>query len=685
MQKRKLAAIMFTDIQGYTAVMQQSEDKALQFRSKHREVFDRETLRHNGEILQYYGDGTLSVFDSAVDAVKCGVAIQQAMLEAPAVPVRIGIHSGDIIFSDDDIIGDGVNVASRIESLAVVGSVLISDKVYDEVKNSSAVQTQFLKIFKLKNVERPVGVYAVANSGLVIPDLKDIKGKVEREDGPSFLGMDRKKVMVSALLLIGLIGFLFGSRWGEGAIDKAPSKKVAVLPFEDISGKEEDYFPEGMTEGLIDELSKIDALTVLNQKSTKFFVGADVVASLISSERDQVDFFVQGVVNRNSNQLAVDLALKTSPDADPVWTQSYERDLSEVRQLWAQAAEELIDQMGIQVQEEDALRWANLRPVNPETYEFYLKGIYHIYRPTPQDRQQGLFYLQEAVNRNPADAYAYAGLAEGYIALGHGPAPPPDVFPKALAAAERAIQLDSNLANGWAALAHYHTYFGWDWELAEYAFNRANELNPNLANNHYHRAWYLALFGRMNEAIEEHKRAQELDPFTPLHTAWLGALYRMVKQYEKGLAETERVEEIHPNNAIALHVKGMIYADMGKMDLALKAHKKSASVFPPSKYLGYANTLIRAGRMEEAQSIIQELESMPPTPYGALCLGILYSHLEKYDKALEWFNYEEKHGWYPWMRVNADWEKIGDDPRFLKLLRDMGLPDPAPLQYDPEL
>ncbi len=133
-RSRQLAAIMFTDIQGYTAFMQQNEEKAIQVRDKHRRIFNSVTENHKGRVLQYYGDGTLSIFDSAIDAVKCGIEMQLGFLKDPAIPVRIGIHTGDIIFSEEEIIGDGVNVASRIESLAVPGSVFISEKVYDESK-----------------------------------------------------------------------------------------------------------------------------------------------------------------------------------------------------------------------------------------------------------------------------------------------------------------------------------------------------------------------------------------------------------------------------------------------------------------------------------------------------------------------------------------------------------------------
>jgi len=174
-QKRQLAAIMFTDIQGYTAMMQQDEEQAIKIRERHRDIFDSTTKKYRGKILQYYGDGTLSIFNSAIDAVKCGIEMQLAFQLDPKIPVRVGIHIGDIIFSEEEIIGDGVNVASRIESLAVAGSVFISDKVYDEIKNQKSIQTRTMGTFELKNVERPVNVFAISNEGLVVPEAREAK------------------------------------------------------------------------------------------------------------------------------------------------------------------------------------------------------------------------------------------------------------------------------------------------------------------------------------------------------------------------------------------------------------------------------------------------------------------------------------------------------------------------------
>ncbi len=178
-RSRQLAAIMFTDIEGYTALMQQNEAQAIQVREKHRRIFNALTEKYRGRILQYYGDGTLSIFDSAINAASCGIEMQLAFMQAPSIPVRIGIHTGDIIFSEEEIIGDSVNVASRIESLAVPGSVLISDKVYDEIKNQSAIEATLLKTVKLKNIDKPMEVYALSNAGLTVPHPDDIRGKTD--------------------------------------------------------------------------------------------------------------------------------------------------------------------------------------------------------------------------------------------------------------------------------------------------------------------------------------------------------------------------------------------------------------------------------------------------------------------------------------------------------------------------
>jgi TolB-like protein len=485
-----------------------------------------------------------------------------------------------------------------------------------------------------------------------------------------------------AILLLVVASFWAGSNWNnDGAVPDF--KKVAVIPLEfQTDDLEEAYFKTGMTEALISELSKVDQLIVIGQNSTQVMTsGFESTNTLVSNVIKGIDYFVNGTLERQGNTLKVQMELKESIDGKPLWHKSYTKDFSEVRVLWAEVAADLTRQMSVVVKIEDALLWSDLRPVKPETYELYLKGKHYINKYTMADWQRGMVYLEEALDRNPSDPYAYAFLAEAYVDVGHGPDPPPDVFPKALTAAKRAIQLDSTVALGWAALSHYHTYFGKDWTLAEYAFERANELNPNLAYNHYHRSWYHVLNGRMNEAIEEHKLAQELDPFAPLYTAWLGSIYRLVGLYEEGLAEAEKASQMEDDYALSMFIKGNIFIDQGKTEEGLETLKNAYEIYP-GWIIGYGPALIEAGQIKEGRVLINELESLPLNGYRALVLASMYDKLGDFDKAFDYLNYKQKHGWYPWIRVMFLSDEIRKDPRFLKIIRDMNLPDPAPLVYD---
>ena len=201
---------MFTDMVGYTALMQENEELALVRRKRHRAILDKVHAKFQGKIIQYFGDGTLSVFNSVVDAVRCGIEMQTAFLEEPQVPLRIGIHTGDIIYNNDEIIGNGVNIASRLESFAVPGAILVSDRVVDDVRNQPDIQTQSIGIFELKNVNNPMEIFAISNKGLVIPLAEEVsgKGKLAKPKNhslpgrlTSFIGREVEVAEIKSLLL----------------------------------------------------------------------------------------------------------------------------------------------------------------------------------------------------------------------------------------------------------------------------------------------------------------------------------------------------------------------------------------------------------------------------------------------------------------------------------------------------
>ncbi len=488
--------------------------------------------------------------------------------------------------------------------------------------------------------------------------------------------------IVIAILLLLIASFWAGSQWNQPQTQG--EKRIAVIPFEQlIENKEESYFSEGMTETLINALSEIGDVKVLSMASSRYLqAGFSPADPLITDELAYIDYFIYGTIQRDNNSISVVLKISKTIAGNIIWEKEYTSDISMVRQLWTSIATEVANEFDIKKKDVQLLQKAGITSVKPETYELYLKGKYYLNKSTVADWQRGIVYLEEAVDQNAADPYAYAGLAEGYVTLGHSLTPPPDVFPKALAAAKRAIQLDSSNAEGWAALSHYHTYFGWDWDLAEYAFEKANEINPNMAYNHYHRAWYLALFGRLDEAIVEHKLAQELDPFSSLHTAWLGGLYRMVGAYEKGLVEAEKATGMKNDYALSMFIKGGIYMDMGRTDEGLQILKQAAKINPGWRYIGYGPALLQVGQFEEGMKIIRELEAMEETPFYSLCLAYLYFDADNLDKGFEWLKSAKGHAWYPWIRVLMPNPKVKKDPRYLELLKELGLPPPSPLLYN---
>jgi len=208
-QTRQLAAIMFTDIVGYTKLMEESESSALKLRQRHREVFESVTPEYEGKIINYYGDGTLSIFKSSVNAVRCAVELQKQYCQKPVVPLRIGIHTGDIIVAESDIIGDGVNLASRIESLGIAGAVLVSDKVVDEIKNQEGLPVKHIGSFQFKNVGKPREIYALNLPGLKVPKAEQIKGKLEDQKETKELEEPKKPFRKRAFKLSKLIASLF--------------------------------------------------------------------------------------------------------------------------------------------------------------------------------------------------------------------------------------------------------------------------------------------------------------------------------------------------------------------------------------------------------------------------------------------------------------------------------------------
>ena len=480
--------------------------------------------------------------------------------------------------------------------------------------------------------------------------------------------------LVAALLVLSL-GLNVGRvrDWIFAGAGPAPIASIVVLPLQNLSGDpEQEYFADGMTEALITDLGKIGALRVISRTTAKRYKGSDKPLPEIAREL-HVDAVVEGSVVQEAGRVRVTAQLIDAATDEHLWAEAYERDLTSILVLQGEVARAIAREIQITLSPEEETRLARDRKVDPETYQAYLRGMFWLNKGTPEGIKKGMAYLHEAVERDPGDPLAYAGLAMGYITVAHGPEPPADSLSHAKSAALKAVRLDDTLAEAHAAAALVQGYYDWQWETAQRTLDHALEINPSLAIAHYHNSWFHVLFGRMEEAIAEHKRAQELDPLMPLHTAWLGGIYEMEGRYEEAIAEARKSIEIAPNYPIGYFIRALVYNDKGMYEQAIAASKKAAEVAPPWKW-ALGPTYVAAGRRDEARKLLAELKKKAVTPWRAYWLAELHTALGGKDEAFRWLSYEHPHAWVPWVRVLPAFEPLRDDPRFKDLLRRMNLP-----------
>jgi serine/threonine-protein kinase len=483
------------------------------------------------------------------------------------------------------------------------------------------------------------------------------------------------------VLLTVVVGLNIG-RWREsangglGGAGPGRIKSLAVLPLKNLTGDpEQEYFADGMTEALISNLGKIGALQVRSRTSIMQYKDVKKPLPEIAQELN-VDAVVEGSVLRIGEQVRITAQLIHAPTDTHLWVGSYERDLRDILALQSEVARAIARQIEITVTPDQEARLAARRPVNPETYEAYLKGMFHLNKMTPEGTEKGLAYLRQAIEKDQADPLAYGGLALGYVASAHGPGAPPDALARAEAAALKALELDETLTEAHAALAQIKLYRDWDWEAAEQAFQRALELNPNLTLTRAHYSWYLLLLGRTDEALAEMRRVQEVDPLTPLWLAWQGTQYLWTGQYEKAIDEAKKSLELNPDFVVGLYVLGSAYAEKGMYEEAIKAHQR-AGMLSRDRKSALGLTYAMAGRQDEARLVLAELEA-DPTTWDTWYIAQIYAVLGEKDEAFRWLEAAygpPHHPYVPWIRYPSAFKHLHDDPRFGDLLRRMNLPE----------
>ncbi|MDB5198250.1 MAG: hypothetical protein JWO92_213 [Chitinophagaceae bacterium] len=647
-QSRQLAAIMFTDIEGYTAIMQQNEQEAIKLKDRHRLVLEDQHRKFNGNIIQYYGDGTLSIFNSVIEGVQCALAMQQLFCKSPVVPVRMGLHIGDIIINDGHVFGDGVNLASRIESLGMAGSVLISDKVNGELHNHPAIKTLSMGVYQFKNIERLVEVFALDDEGLVKPIANSLKGKTEEKKAP------RIRPSISR-------------------------KSVAVLPFINMSNDpEQEYFSDGMAEEILNSLSHLNDLKVAGRTSSFQFKGKNISLREVGRKLG-VSTVLEGSVRRQNNRLRVTVQLVNAEDGFHLWSEKYDRETDDIFAIQDEVALSVTEKLKISLLETEKAIITKNPTENKEAYDLYLKGRFYWNRRGP-GLKKGLEYFLMAAGMDPDFSLAHAGIADTYALFAfYSFLPPHHVVPKAKQAAERAITLNPARVEPYALLAFLTTFYDWDWTEAKKQFEKAIAINPAYAPAHYWYSNYLSWVGDYFHSVEEAFKAIEIEPLVSQSHNALSAVYLCFGKFEEARKSSQTAIELDANSLLSYSGLCMALYGFGEYEEAMDAIKLAVDISARHQYPLLVSSWLYAmlDNIPEAQKILDELILRSKTEFiSGLSLSVAAYYSKKYDQAFEFLEqaFEERAsllpsaGRYPFLSF------LKTDPRFQPFIKRMNFP-----------
>jgi TolB-like protein/class 3 adenylate cyclase/AraC-like DNA-binding protein len=515
---RRLAAIMFTDIVGYTAMMQADEAAANAIRVRHRAVFEKNHDQYHGEILQYFGDGTLSLFQSGVEAVECAVAIQRDLNTGEPVPLRIGLHTGDIVFDGTEIYGDGVNLASRIESICVPGAILLSEKLDDELKNQHHISTQSLGHFEFKNIKKPVEVFCVNNEGINIPTAADLRSKQNK-----------------------------------------PGQSIVVLPFVNMSADpENEYFSDGITEEIINALTKIQGLKVIARTSAFAFKNKNMDVREIGRQLGVLTV-LEGSIRKARSRVRITAQLINASDGIHFWSKNFDRELDDIFAMQDEISLLIADQIRenfghFNVQE----HLVDEQTKSAKAYELFLQGRFHQLKWHPDSLRIAVEHYDRSIQHDPLFARSFYGNVQCYgLMAASGFMPAEEGFEKAGQNFLIARDLDTQSAEYFMTIVGRSLWMDWDFQVAYDQLVQALASHPHHGDTLEAMAELMLAHGYFDRAEAHIRTALKVDPLSPNHHYTLGNIFYLQKKFEAATGHLEKALTLRPQFPLASALKAM--------------------------------------------------------------------------------------------------------------------------------
>ncbi len=645
--RRRLVAIMFTDMVGFTSIGQRNEALSLELLEEQRRLVRPITSRYDGKVIKTIGDAFLIEFPSALQATRCAYDIQQSVHEfntnnssAHNLSLRIGIHVGDVTQSGNDIYGDAVNIASRIQPLAEPGGICVTQQVYDQVKNKFEFPFASQGKKELKNVSDPVVVYSV-----LLPWQKE------------------RDIRVSDF-----------------------SKRIAVLPFTNmIPDPNDEYFADGMTEEMIFAISKISGVEVVSRTSVMQYKNILKPIKEVSKELE-VGMVLEGSVRKAGNKLRVSVQMIDAIRDRHIWAENYDREMQNVFEIQFDIAQRVSEVLAEKTMSNSPTNAQEL--TNPEAFEHYLRGRYFWNQRELDGFNKALVEFGKAIEKDPKLAQGYAGLADTYLLLGrNGHVLPKFAYPKAIENAQKAISLDSKLPDPHTALGAILQEYEWKWEEAGDEFRRAIALNQSYATGRSWYALYLGHLGRFEEALEEIRLAQKLDPLSPRIHCVASEEYLFARLFDKSIEAAERALEINPNFGGAYGYRAYPLVEKKMYDKAIDDFQEAGRQQGARAWMGrLGHAYAISGNQTEATKILEKLKTeadqappkspfLPPPPSAAFDIGLVYLGLGDKDQAIDWLEKAAEARTAEIIHIKCEpiYDSLREEPRFQRLIEYVGL------------
>jgi len=658
---RKLATIVFTDIVGFTQMSAENEPLAIQLLETQRTTLRPIVDRHGGEWLKEMGDGLLLAFQTTKEAIDCCIEIQHTVKNVANLDLRIGVHQGEVVVQGGDVIGDDVNIASRSEPFAATGGIVVTDRVNASLMRDPVYQTKLIGKPALKGVLQEIKLYCITSHGLPETNISQVSAKldggnstIEQEqdtfdsrfaqniEAPKISSLKIPLILGGLVVFLGIIaGMIFIDGQGLNATLSSSGEKesIAVLPFVNMSSDQEnEYFSDGITEEILNYLSKIKGLRVISRTSAfTYKERTDISIADIGRELD-VTHMLEGSVRKAGNKVRITAQLIRSQDDAHLWSETYDRDLEDIFAVQDEIAQTIVGTLKMDYIGHTNDREPKKTETSIEAYNMYLQGIHFQDRRDEDGMRRALSFFKRTVQLDPGYELAYVGLANTYLLLAdYGYASFDENLPLAEYNANKAMDLNPESAEVHAANAFVSLIRKDDPRKTESYYLKAIELNPNYATAHHWYSDFLKIVLKDHQkALLYGKAAQKLDPLSGIIGINLAKIQISLNEKEDAERTLKNIIKVHPGFLQAYISLGTLYMSKGRWNESETMAKKATDIKPEDGFAWktLAEIMTAQGKMVEGINAYKKFVDLNPTSTMALeHLSIGYYFERSFDKA----------------------------------------------------